>query len=114
MPWFRIKLDQISEEDPAPMVLTVPLGPDQCIAVEIPFAGWWGKLRGNAWFRPIVCKPDGTVEFSGDPEDDQNERVSDMQIFGKPFELGKMFYMKDREDGEVYEFVVREISPLLG
>ena len=54
------------------------------------------------------------MEFGGDPEDDQNERVSDIQIFGRPFELGEKFYMKDREDDDVYEFVVREISPLVG
>lgn len=52
------------------------------------------------------------VHFSGDPEEDDSERYSEMQIFDRPIELGERFYMKDLEDGDVSEFVVREIIDL--
>lgn len=114
MTWMRIRLDQVDNEDPAPLVITAPIGSDKCISMDIPFAGWWGKLKGNAWFRAVVFKPDGTVDFGGDPEESEEERFSDMQIYGKAFEIGASFYMEDRSDGEVSHFIVREMTPLEG
>lgn len=112
MNWYRIRFDQIHHEDPSPLIITAPLDAKSQISLHIPFAGWWGTLKGNAWLRPVVFKPDGTVLFGQDPEDDREECVSEMQIFGIALDLGATFYMKDLEDGEVYQFVVREKTEL--
>lgn len=112
MSWYRIRLDQVQSDDPAPIVITVPLDVKSHVTLQIPFAGWWGTLKGNAWLRPVVFKPDGTMLFGQNPEDDREECVSEMQIYGASFVLGASFYMKDLEDGEVYHFVVREKTEL--
>lgn len=112
MTWMRIKLDQIDHDEPSPLVVTAPIGSDKRIALNIPFAGWWGSLKRNAWIRPIIFKPDGTVAFAGDPEDGEDERQAHMQIFGAIFELGAEFYMEDKEMDEVSRFVVREMTEL--
>jgi hypothetical protein len=112
MIWYRIRLDQVQSEAPDPIVITVPLDPTSRIALRMPFAGWWGTLKGNAWLRPVVFQPDGNVRFAQDPEDDRDECISEVQIFDRPLDLGASFYLKDLEDGEVSHFVVREKTEL--
>lgn len=112
MIWYRIRLDQVQSDSPDPIVITVPLDASSKIALSMPFAGWWGKLKGNAWLRPVVFQPDGNVRFAQDPEDDRDECISEMQIFGVPIDLGASFYLKDLEDGDVSQFIVREKTEL--
>lgn len=114
MIWYRIRLDQVQSDSPDPMIITVPLDANSQVALRIPFAGWWGTLKGNAWLRPVIFQPDGNVRFGQDPEDDRDECISEMQIFGVPIELGASFYYKDLEDDKVSHFVVREITELKG
>lgn len=114
MNWYRIRLDQVPSDSPDPIVITVPLDAKSHIALRIPFAGWWGTLKGNASLAPIIFQPDGIVRFAQDPEDDRDECISRMQIYGVPIELGGSFYYEDPEDGKVLHFVVREITELKG
>jgi hypothetical protein len=112
MKLVRIRFDQVNEDEPAPLVVTVPLNDDNTISHAIPHAGWWGIPKGNNWCRPVIFKPDGSVDFGGDPEDSHGERYGEMQIFGPRIEVGGRFYMKDLEDGSSSEFVVRELIEL--
>ena len=112
MPYVRIRLDQVNAEEPSPMIINLPLGPDKRPMRAIPHSGWWGIPKGNNWCRPLIFKPDGMVDFGGDPEDSNEERYARMSIFDRAFELGARFYLEDFEDGSVSEFVVREIIDL--
>jgi len=112
MPLVRVTLDQITDFDPAPMVITLALGSDNKPLQLIPYSGWWGRPKGNNWLRPIIFKPDGWVDFGGDPEDRHEERYARMQIFDRKFELGESFYLEDFEENTVTRFIVKKIDQL--
>ena len=112
MTFVRIRLEQVNHEDPSPMIINLDLGSDRKPSKAIPQSGWWGIPKGNSWCRPVIFRPDGMVDFGGDPEDSEGDRYAEMQIFNRVFELGESFYMKDLGDGEVSQFVVREIIDL--
>lgn len=112
MRFCRIRLEQLNSDDPSPLVIDLPLGTDDKTTSKIPQPGWWGIPKGNNWCRPVIFKPDGLIDFGGDPEDSHEERYSKMQIFDRVFQIGERFYMEDLEDRGVHEFVVREVIEL--
>lgn len=112
MTFVRIRLDQINHDDPSPMIINVVIDADNKVSKKIPHSGWWGISKGNAWCRPLVFRPDGMVDFGGDPEDSVGDRYAEMQIFDRAFDIGEKFYMKDLGDGDVSQFIVREIINL--
>ena len=81
----RVKLDQICSSEPSPMVINLILGDDGKPKHSIPFCGWWGVPKTNHWCRALIFKPDGKVDFGGDPEDEHNERYAMMPIHDKVF-----------------------------
>lgn len=109
---IRFVLKQINNEEPAPLIITASVNEENIIKPAIPYAGWWGIPKNNNWCRAVVFKPDGIVDFGGDPEEDYSERYAEMQIYGKPIILGEKYFMKDLEDGEVSEFIVIEAIDL--
>lgn len=112
MPYVRIRLEQLNHEEPSPLIINTPVGADKKISKSVPHSGWWGIPKGNNWCRPVIFRPDGKIDFGGDPEDSEDERYGSMQIFDRVLEIGERFYLEDHEDGEVSEFVIREIIEL--
>ena len=100
---------QTAERDP--LCVDTVLGADGKIAHQIPFAGWYGRIKSN-WFRPVVFQPDGVVRFSCDPEDDYAEAHSKMNIFEVELRLGTKLELLDLEDGESIKFMVKQIINL--
>jgi hypothetical protein len=94
------------------LIVDLPLDDQNVIAHDIPFAGWWGIPKGNNWIRPVVFKPNGEVEFGGDPEDPEEERISDMRIHGVPLKIGLQIVMIDREEGALTTFILTTMHNL--
>lgn len=109
MKHIRVRFKE-DDEDRGDLVVDLPLNADNVIAHEIPFAGWWGVPKGNNWIRPVVFKPNGEVEFGGDPEDDG--RLSDMKLHGTVLEKGLRVFMVDRDDGEEIVFTLVSLYDL--
>lgn len=113
--FVRISCQQIDDEDddPAPLTFDVVIDTDNRLLHNVPFAGWWGQPRTNAFLRPLVFRPDGIVDFGGDPEDDDKERHSEMKLHGAVLNKGTKLYLRDSSDDSVAIFVVKKIIDLL-
>lgn len=113
--FVRISCQEIDDEDddPAPLTFDVVLDADSRLSHKVPFAGWWGEPRTNAFLRPLVFRPDGIVDFGGDPADDDSERHAEMQLHGMVLNKGTKLYMRDKADGSVSIFLVKKIIDLL-
>ena len=112
MKHVRAKFAQLEVDDPSPLVIDLLLGHDNTPKDGLPYAGWWGKPMSNNWFRPVVFRTDGSVDFGGDPEDPDEERFGRMPIHERSFDIGERFYLEDFEDRSVSVFQLRELVDL--
>lgn len=112
MQFYRITFKQMNGDEPAPLVITIPLNEKNMVAQEIPFAGWWGKISGNNWCRPIIFMPNGRVDFGGDPDYSNEDRYGKMPLFEKTLEIGTSLYAENFDEDVEVEFRVKEIIAL--
>ena len=114
MPFARIHLEEVSEDEKYSLVIQVFLDPTNTPVSSYPYAGWRGIPNPTEWCWPIVFKPDGTVDYGGAGGDDRAERRGEMNIYDRPFKTGAVYVMKHFDGSEPSQFVVRDIRVIEG
>lgn len=109
MPFARIFMQGKTGNEDETLVLHVHLNPDGSANRNYPYSGWRSALD-ESWRWPVVFDENGVVDHGWNPHQDEGERYSDMQIYGKPFKTGSKYTMIHRDGKPNTEYTVISVD----